>query len=141
MDCTGNQADLGPQCLHVCAEAEWIYLKEKLTEQSILLPFQSEITPAEKNCILIPSQMELLLKEKICSISVARFEKEEPAFVAQSDAHPTGDQEVVGLIPAGSGNSFVEIDHEIFPTVILSLLLIQEGQLSVSVGRMCTSTS
>ena len=28
--------------------------------------------------------------------------------------------------------SFVETDHEIFSTVILSLLLIQEGQLSVS---------
>ena len=37
-------------------------------------------------------------------------------------------------------HSFVEIDHEIFSTVILSLLLIQEGQLSVSGERMCTST-
>ena len=35
-------------------------------------------------------------------------------------------------------HSFVEIDHEIFSTVILSLPLIQEGQLSVSGGRMCT---
>ena len=35
-------------------------------------------------------------------------------------------------------HSFVEIDHEIFSTVILSLLLIQEGQLSVSGERMCT---
>ena len=34
--------------------------------------------------------------------------------------------------------SFVEIDHEIFSTVILSLLLIQEGQLSVPGKRMCT---
>ena len=34
-------------------------------------------------------------------------------------------------------HSFVEIDHEIFSTVILSLLLIQ-GQLSVSGERMCT---
>ena len=33
---------------------------------------------------------------------------------------------------------FVEIDHEIFSTVILSLPLIQEGQLSVSGERMCT---
>ena len=36
--------------------------------------------------------------------------------------------------------SFIEIDHEIFSTVILSHLLIQEGQLSVSGERMCTST-
>ena len=41
---------------------------------------------------------------------------------------PTGDQEVAGSAPAKVG----EIDHEIFSTVILSLPLIQEGQLSVS---------
>ena len=35
-------------------------------------------------------------------------------------------------------HSFMEIDHEIFSKVILSLLLIQEGQLSVSGERMCT---
>ena len=34
--------------------------------------------------------------------------------------------------------SFMEIDHEIFSAVMLSLLLIQEGQLSVSGKRMCT---
>ena len=38
----------------------------------------------------------------------------------------------------GRQHSFVEIDHEIFFTVILSLSLIQEGQLSVSGERMCT---
>ena len=38
----------------------------------------------------------------------------------------------------GRQHSFVEIDHEIFSTVILSLPLIQEGHLSVSGGRMCT---
>ena len=35
-------------------------------------------------------------------------------------------------------NVFVEIDHEIFSMVILSLPLIQEGQLSVSSERMRT---
>ena len=48
--------------------------------------------------------------------------------------------------PGGSGfnphqgrqHSFVEIDREIFSAVILSLPLIQEGQLSVSGERMCT---
>ena len=34
----------------------------------------------------------------------------------------------------------MEIDHRIFSTVILSFPLIQEGQLSVSGERMCTST-
>ena len=38
----------------------------------------------------------------------------------------------------GWQNSFVEVAHEIFSTVILSLPLIQEGQLSVSGERMCT---
>ena len=38
----------------------------------------------------------------------------------------------------GRHHSFVEIDHEIFSTIILSLSLIQEGQLSVSGKIMCT---
>ena len=38
----------------------------------------------------------------------------------------------------GRQHSFVDIDHEIFSTVILSLPLIREGQLSVSGERMCT---
>ena len=38
----------------------------------------------------------------------------------------------------GQQHSFVEFDHKIFSTVILSLPLIQEGQLSVSGERMCT---
>ena len=42
------------------------------------------------------------------------------------------------LIRLSVSHSFVEIDHEIFSTVILSLPLIQEGQLSVSGERMCT---
>ena len=54
------------------------------------------------------------------------------ASVAQLDAQPTGDQEIVGSTPLGWQYSFLEIDHEIFSTVILSLLPIQEGQLSVS---------
>ena len=48
----------------------------------------------------------------------------------------TGDQEVAGSILAPVlQHSFVEIDHEIFSTVILSLPLIQEGQLSVTGER------
>ena len=46
---------------------------------------------------------------------------------------PTGDQEVAGSTPAEVGNIL-----EIFSKVILSLPLIQEGQLSVSGERMCT---
>ena len=48
---------------------------------------------------------------------------------------PTGDQ----FNPRRDRqHSFMEIDHEIFSTVILFLPLIQEGQLSVSGERMCT---
>ena len=35
---------------------------------------------------------------------------------------------------------FFTPDHEIFSVVIFSLLLIQEGHLSVSRERMCTNT-
>ena len=38
----------------------------------------------------------------------------------------------------GRQHSFMEIDREIFSMVILSLIPIQEGQLSVSGKRMCT---
>ena len=41
--------------------------------------------------------------------------------MAQLDAHPTGDQEVAGSVPPDRQHSFVEIDHEIFSGVILSL--------------------
>ena len=58
--------------------------------------------------------------------------------MAQLDARPTGDQEVAGSTPPGRQHSFVEIDREIFSTVILSLPLIQEGQLSVSGERLRT---
>ena len=62
-----------------------------------------------------------------------------PASVAQlnapSDWRPGGS----GFSPRrGRQHSFMEIDHEIFSMVILSLPLIQEGQLTVSGQRMCT---
>ena len=64
----------------------------------------------------------------IVSASVAQLD-------APSDWRPGGR----GFNPRrGRQHSFVEIDHEIFSTVILSLPLIQEGQLSVSGERMCT---
>ena len=62
-----------------------------------------------------------------------------PASVAQLDAPSDWRPGGRGFIPRrGRQHSFVEIDHEIFSTVILSLPLIQEGQLSVSGERMCT---
>ena len=55
--------------------------------------------------------------------------------MAQLDARSNGDQEVAVSNLAGLA-TFVEIDHEIFSMVILSLPLIQEGQLSVSGERI-----
>ena len=62
-----------------------------------------------------------------------------PASVAQLDA--PSDWRLGGCgfnTRRGRQHSFIEIGHEIFSTVILSLPLIQEGQLSVSGERMCT---
>ena len=54
---------------------------------------------------------------------------------AQSDWRPGGR----GFNPRRGRNILSwRFDHEIFSTVILSLPLIQEGQLSVSGERMCT---
>ena len=62
-----------------------------------------------------------------------------PASVAQMDAPSDWRPGGRGFNPCqGRQHSFVEIDHEIFSTVILSLPLIQEGQLAVSGERMCT---
>ena len=62
-----------------------------------------------------------------------------PTSVAQLDAPSDWRPGGRGFNPCrGRQHSFMEIDHEIFSTVILSLLLIQEGQLSVSGERMCT---
>ena len=62
-----------------------------------------------------------------------------PASVAQLDAPSDWRPGGWGFNPSrGRQHSFMEIDHEIFSTVILSLPLIQEGQLSVSGERMCT---
>ena len=83
-----------------------------------------------------------LKKSRQClwtSHTVTHIDIQLQASVAQLDA--PSDQRPVGrgFNPRrGHQHSFVEIDHEIFSTVILSLPLIQEGQLSVSGERMCT---
>ena len=65
--------------------------------------------------------------------------KKRPASVVQLDAPSDWRPGGRGFYPRrGRQHSFVEIDHEIFSTVILSFPLIQEGQLSVSGERMCT---
>ena len=76
---------------------------------------------------------------QIALIETERPKSNWPASVAQLDASSDWRPGGHGFNPRrGWQHSFVEIDHEIFSTVILSLLLIQEGQLSVSGERMCT---
>ena len=75
----------------------------------------------------------------IFSLQDNNLSKCQPASVAQLDAPSDWRPGGRGFNPRrGRQHSFVEIDHEIFSTVILSLPLIQEGQLSVSGERMCT---
>ena len=57
--------------------------------------------------------------------------------IAQLVASQTADLVVESLILAQS-HTFMEIDHKIVSTVILLLLLIQEGLLSVASKSMCT---
>ena len=59
------------------------------------------------------------------------------ASVAQLDAPSDWRPGGRGFNPRG-GRQHPFIDHEIFSKVILSLHLIQEGQLSISGERMCT---
>ena len=85
--------------------------------------------------ILSPLLEELRLVYRTISDSIP-FRR---ASVAQLDAPSNWRPGGRGFNPRwGRQHSFVEIDREIFSTVIRSLPLIQEGQLSVSGERMCT---
>ena len=67
------------------------------------------------------------------------FSQQMLALEAQLDARLTGVQEVASLTPCRVGNILSwRFDLEIFSMAILSLHLIQEGQLSVSGERMYT---
>ena len=69
---------------------------------------------------------------------LALYSRYKSASVAQLEARLTGNRRLQVPPPPSLQHAFVEIDYEIFSTVILSLPLIQEGQLSVSGERMCT---
>ena len=60
-------------------------------------------------------------------------------MVARSDAHPPGMRPIADSILTPGTHSWEEIGHEKIPTTIISLPLIQEGQLSVTGERMCTN--
>ena len=82
---------------------------------------------------------EAYLRQLLLDPSRLKYQGPVPTSVAQLDALSDWRPGGRGFNPRrGRQHSFVEIDHEIFSTVILSLPLIQEGQLSVSGERMCT---
>ena len=86
-----------------------------------------------------PITKHVARKYKKIYVDIEVFTYQDPASVAQLDAPSDWRPGGRGFNPRrGRQHSFVEIDHEIFSTVILSLPLIQEGQLSVSGERMCT---
>ena len=102
-------------------------LLEKTNHQVLLLV----IRRCKKNGMCL-----LRLVVKPCEIFQILFM---PASVAQLDAPSDWRPGGRGFNPSrGRQHSFMEIDHEIISTVIPSLPLIQEGQLSVSGERMCT---
>ena len=60
-----------------------------------------------------------------------------PGPVVRSDARPPGMRTVRGFDPRVRQHSFVEIGHEVISTSILSVPLIQVGQLSITGERIC----
>ena len=90
--------------------------------------------------IVVGQFSPVLHKNMHCGYSLeASLQGSWPASVAQLDVPSDWRPGVRGFNPRrGRQHSFVEIDHEIFSMVILSLLLIQQGQLSVPGERMCT---
>ena len=106
------------------------------------IPF-IKIPPLSSVPIRMSQSSSPFLREEIKNLlnkrAVERVQNPGPASVAELDAPSDWRPGGRGFNPhRGRQHSFVEIDHEIFSTVILSLPLIQEGQLSVSGERMCT---
>ena len=94
------------------------------------------LKPYLKEDILFPVISTNGMKESMFA-RAAQFGK--PASVAHLDAPSDWRPGGCGFNPCRCWqHSFVEIDHEIFSTEILSLPLLQEGQLLVSSERMCT---
>ena len=101
----------------------YIYLKLSIEQNHIKVSLY-----CHKNCFV----MYRLFCPHAMSVC---FLGSRPRLDVPSDWRPGG----CGFNPSrGRQHSFMEIDREIFSTVILSLPLIQEGQLSVSGERMCT---
>ena len=129
----------------------WFWAFGRLVDLKWLKLFQSKIKDGRHGCYLEnlfwtspPKQKGPLTQNLVISIGATCKSKKAKKFSIQNSRpwwlswmrRPTGDGRVNPR--RGRQHSFVEIDHEMFSTVILSLPLIKEGQLSVSGLRMCT---
>ena len=108
-------------------------------DKSCILTLKMPRKPASENVVCLCHLLNILANFSNLFLHTAKHCGSEPASVAHLDAPSDWRPGGRGFNPRrGRQHSFVEIDHEIFSTVILSLPLIQEGQLSVSGKRMCT---
>ena len=117
-------------------------LKRHLDLRKVCVRWVPHLLTEEQKTQHLKCARDLLKTYKGCNsrvISNLLTGDESQPLVAQLDApsdwRPGGRRFNPGR---GRQHSFVEIDHEIFSTVILSLPLIQEGHLSVSGERMRT---
>ena len=143
-------------CIHVRHTRTMQELLNQSCPVKVKVTFQGQISNGNILCLLYNSKIlkrffhEFLFNYKAWSDNVKRNHNRTfsfgiiirtclPASVAQLDAPSDWRPGGRGFNPRRDRqHSFVEIDREIFSTVILSLPLIQEGQLSVSGERMCT---
>ena len=111
-----------------------------LVDHFALFPKKGEENGQKTNSNIGSQDFLALLSGSTTELNISHFTIiSMPASVAKLDAPSDWRPGGRGFNPRrGRQHSFVEIDHEIFSTVILSLPLIQEGQLSVSGERMCT---
>ena len=114
------------------------------TKKSISLPCAQRVllkrlNSCRKKVLFSPENTTSVIdfSQRILTVLLYLFFPEWPQWLSWM-RRLSGDQEVAGNPRRGWQHSVMEIDHEIFSKVILSLLLIQEGRLSVSGERMCT---
>ena len=116
----------------------WIWWYLVLFSQKTGFDISCKLSPLETICMTCQN---LFSENNISMFICWKLYPEwgRPRSVSQLDAPSDWRPGIRGFNPRwGQQHSFMEIDHEIFSTVILFLSLIQEGHLSVSGERMCS---
>ena len=128
--------DIASSCLELKISSSVVELKGKTMYISTILIITGVL---QKVLSLGSDYFSAMFYQTYFYYKPSKYSLFTPAPVAQLDAPSDWRPGGRGFNPhRGRQHSFVEIDHEIFSSVILSLPLIQEGQLSVSGERMCT---